>query len=549
MKPNIFISYCRREVGFVDDLASRLEKNGYKVWLDYHSLVPGRPWEEQIFEGLEDSDVVLLVVSKESITSENVYKEWDRFLDKKNRLILLIFENVDLTDYSKLSKYKWADLADYSKLESFEWVDFRGSYEKGLKELFSQLEKPVQEDQPPPKKGIKFPAVVWVAFFLSLIVMAFSLSAFWTLFLPWFLIPLPYRILKRNFNFTEVQTALILLPFCLFLGSLAAFDQDISDSLYNMAFESLLFVIPLIFILRSRSMQRWGKPVATRPVFANPYKPNVPNPKTVTFFIDYAVEDRLTAEDMTRVFEKYGHKQATDMASAEVILTLISDYKTDTDADTNKQVVFPVKLQPVDDDAISDTLKQIQWVDFSKGVRNLDAMAQLLPEPNRLLSALGIRPMSRQLVLPPVIMALRYFVLLLGIFSAGAVINYLLDFFDTGYDLAITGGILFGFILCLSLIGVLVFLMIKHVTARRGWFASVPKFIIGLAGLGALIYTQYVIDGIIYDSLDAEGQALGTSPAILYPIYVFLIGGLLMVAFSAIRWRDVRRWFPARARP
>ena len=110
-------------MGFIDDLTNRLEKEGFKVWLDYRTLVPGTPWKGQIDAGLNDSEVVLLVVSKASMTSKYVELEWRHFLDKKKRLILLIFEAVNLP----------------KELEAYEWVDFRGSYEKGLRELLSQL--------------------------------------------------------------------------------------------------------------------------------------------------------------------------------------------------------------------------------------------------------------------------------------------------------------------------------------------------------------------------------------------------------------------------
>ena len=96
MTKNIFISYSRREVGFVDDLVSRLEKQKYNVWLDYRTLFPGTPWKEQIQAGLEISDTVLLVVSKASLASEYVELEWRHFLETNKRVILVIFEAVDL---------------------------------------------------------------------------------------------------------------------------------------------------------------------------------------------------------------------------------------------------------------------------------------------------------------------------------------------------------------------------------------------------------------------------------------------------------------------
>ncbi len=41
MTENIFMSYSRRELGFVDDLVSKLEGEKYNVWLDYRALIPG----------------------------------------------------------------------------------------------------------------------------------------------------------------------------------------------------------------------------------------------------------------------------------------------------------------------------------------------------------------------------------------------------------------------------------------------------------------------------------------------------------------------------
>ena len=69
MKPNLFISYSRREVPFVDHLVDDLIKLDFNVWLDYRSLVPGTPWDEQIKQGIAESDVILLVVSKAAMDS------------------------------------------------------------------------------------------------------------------------------------------------------------------------------------------------------------------------------------------------------------------------------------------------------------------------------------------------------------------------------------------------------------------------------------------------------------------------------------------------
>lgn len=533
MKPNIFMSYSRREVGFVDDLTYRLEKEGFNVWLDYRTLVPGTPWKGQIDAGLNDADTVILVVSKESIASKYVELEWRHFLQLNKRLVLVIFEAVDLP----------------KELEKYEWVDFRGQYEKGLKELVTQLNQPMKEEHPVPETGFKIPLMVWLAFALSLIVAGYSFGGFWALFVPWFLIPLPYRIFKRNFNFTEVQTALIILPLVLMFSAEAAYDPDKSDSLYFAALNSIWFVAALVFVLRSAGMQRWGKPEATLPKFANPYKHENAKPKSVSFFVDHAAQDRVVADEMSQVFEKAGHTRAKDTASAQTVIALLSAFKTDTEANPEKQVIFPVLMQTVEP---SHKLSKIQWVDFRSGVRNLDAMAQMLPEPAKLLAALGIRPLGNQLVLPAVIMAMRYFVLLLGVFTAGAIMNYLGDFYDAGFDLVLedgqAGSILLGFAGNLLLLGALTYFLVRHLVARKGLFASARNFVIGLGGMGILVLTLSGVDTLVMDALYAMGEEPETSIAATFPLTMFFVGGIGLAIYMFIRRQDVRRWFPARVK-
>src|SRR6266508_1373060 len=530
MQPNIFMSYSRREVGFMDDLTHRLEKEGFKVWLDYRSLVPGTPWAGQINKGLDESEVILLVVSKESIASKYVELEWRRVLKETKRIILVIFEAVDLQ----------------KELERYEWVDFRGSYEAGIKELISQLGAPVQEEHPVPETGFKIPVMVWVAFALSIIVSLFSLGSLWTFFIPWLLLPLPYRILKRNFNFTMVQAALVFLPFALYITSWIVTNEDQGSVIEGFSYTSILFVIPLIFVLRSAAIQRWGKPEATMPRFANLYRPNNPNPKPISFFVDHAVQDRAVADELTQVLKKYGHPQASDIHSAEAVFVLASNFKKDTQADPQKQVVFPIILQTVD---VAPQISKVQWIDFRMGVRNLDAIAQLLPQPDKLLQALGVRPMGNTFLLPAVILYLVYFIAALAVFTFGLWLPYFYQYIDDILYTEGLGSILAGLAVSLIIFVVLCYFMVKGIVNRRGLFTSVWMVILAIIVLGVIIYWQDILNGDFLDAvgtLTNENDLRGFSAD--YPPYIYGIGTLGMLIFMAIRSRDVRLWFPAKAK-
>src|SRR5688500_11399123 len=141
---------------------------GYSLWLDYQSLVPARPWYEQIESWIDASDVVLLIVSKESLTSKNVEPEWKSAVNRKKRIVLAIFEAVPLPP----------------ELQSCEWVDFRSDYKSAFRQLAQIIEQPSSPQSPPPQAGFKAPPVFWISLFLSAIVLLGSIPAWWTLVLP-----------------------------------------------------------------------------------------------------------------------------------------------------------------------------------------------------------------------------------------------------------------------------------------------------------------------------------------------------------------------------
>ncbi len=518
MKPNVFMSYSRREVGFVDQLTNRLEGEGFHVWLDYRSLVPGSPWKDQIEKGLDESEVILLVVSKESIASKYVELEWRQVIQEEDkRIILAIFEAVDLPDV----------------LEKYEWVDFRGNFEAGIKELVGQLESPVEEEHPVPETGFKVPGVVWWAFFLSLATALMSLFSLWSLFIPFFLLPLPYRIFKRNFNISQVQAALWMLPLALLLTSLAA-DPVLAED-YDPALDIFLFSLPivpvLIALLRSKGMQRWGKPQASLVKFAGLYEPEIQQPEAVSFFIDHAPQDRRIADEMARIFEAYGHPQAADIASAQAVFALLSEFKTDTLAEPEQQTIFPVMVQTCEP---AEKLSKVQWIDFRRGVRNLDAMAKLLPQPAKLLKALGVRPMGEQLTLPPIIMGMYYFLTLLGIFILGSIFKSIWEFPE---NLIITA---VPVLIFLTLIGILLFFLTRALLNRKGRLAGFVNFSIALVVFGVLSFLQTFVP---LSMLPDENFSL----ADFYPVVAYTVGMTVMLIFLAFRYKDVRRWFPAKA--
>lgn len=525
MAQNIFISYSRREVSFVDELARHLEGNDWHVWLDYRSIVPGKSWKEQIYQGLQDSHIVLLVVSKASIASKNVEMEWQPVLQEKDkRIILVIFEPVDLPP----------------ELEKYEWVDFRGNYEKALEELKRQLRQPEQEEHPVPETGFKVPLVVWASFFLAIFISVLSLGALWTLFIPFLLLPLPIQIMRRSFQYLPVQASLIMLPFALYLTSSFSVDFDVIDALELLTWISIPFVLAMVLLLRSKGMQRWGKPEAVSPVTASRVQMELPMPAPIKFFVDHAPQDGKIAEAIRNEFTSAGHQEVKQASSAAAVFTLISRFKNDSAVDCEKHVVYPVIVQS--NANVSRQIARIQWLDFRTGVRNLGAAARLLPEPLKLLQAICIRPMGNQIVMPAPILYLTYYIAFLAIVCIGSWLPYFLQYFD---ELLIDSGfdtVYVQLTISLVLFGVISYLMGKHLVQRQGFFSSLLGLVVGMLLLGGILFWQVRVDELVFELLEITEDFRGISS--LYPRATYIAGNLIMAVYLWFKRRDLLYWLP-----
>jgi hypothetical protein len=383
---------------------------------------------------------------------------------------------------------------------------------------------------------------VWVAFVLSIITAAMSIGAAWTLFIPFFLLALPFRIFKRDFHYLFVEASLFMLPISLYLTSLFTASDNTANITDYLSMMSIPFVLALWLVLRSAGMQRWGKPEALRPAAKHRDMPEYPQLKPVPFFIEYAPQDRVIAAELSETLKSHGHPEAKDANSAQAVFALISTFKGDSEVDCEKHVVYPVILQS--NDKVSRQVSRVQWLDFRLGVRKLDSVAKFLSEPEILLRALCIRPMGNQLVLPPTILYLGYFILLLAVICIGSwfpyILQYLPDVMENQNLIAPMVTLVFSFVL----FGVIAFLMERQLITRKGLAASLVGLLVGMLLLGAIIYWQTLIDSSVLDILNLEQDTLGYSS--YYPTWFYLIGNLLMAIYLFFNRADLKRWFPAR---
>jgi len=93
--PDIFISYSRDDFEKISHLFQWLNDHGYSVWWD-KEIVGGSHWNQEIVEALDNSKILILVISKSSLNSNHVRKEV-QIADEDGKYILPVaLENLSL---------------------------------------------------------------------------------------------------------------------------------------------------------------------------------------------------------------------------------------------------------------------------------------------------------------------------------------------------------------------------------------------------------------------------------------------------------------------
>ncbi len=88
----IFISYSRKDEAFARQLTTSLCLLGAEVWIDLEDIPLGVKWSTAIQEGLNASEVMIVILSPDSMASSNVEDEWQYFLDQKKPVVPVLYK-------------------------------------------------------------------------------------------------------------------------------------------------------------------------------------------------------------------------------------------------------------------------------------------------------------------------------------------------------------------------------------------------------------------------------------------------------------------------
>lgn len=112
----VFLSHSLPDKDRVRELYHRLEKDGFRPWLDEEELLPGQNWKQEIEQAIRDADVVLVFVSRQALSRSGFFHREIRYalevaLEQPEDRIFLIPVKIDKCDVPpSLRQWQWSEL-------------------------------------------------------------------------------------------------------------------------------------------------------------------------------------------------------------------------------------------------------------------------------------------------------------------------------------------------------------------------------------------------------------------------------------------------------
>ena len=114
MGNHIFISHSSSDAKQAEALCGYLEKRNKKCFIAPRDIRSGHEYAEELLDGIDNSYVVILMLSEKSNTSPHVLREIERAISKNIPVIVYKMENVTLSKSLEyfLMTHQWMDAKD-----------------------------------------------------------------------------------------------------------------------------------------------------------------------------------------------------------------------------------------------------------------------------------------------------------------------------------------------------------------------------------------------------------------------------------------------------
>ena len=125
MAYKVFISHSTSDIGLVTSLAHLLQKFGIDVFVANWYLSPGESLDKKVFDQIESSDCVVVLLTRNGIRSNWVQQEIGYSMQKNRPVIPIVEQGVDRSELAALQGKEYIEYDPYqpqsalTKLSSF----------------------------------------------------------------------------------------------------------------------------------------------------------------------------------------------------------------------------------------------------------------------------------------------------------------------------------------------------------------------------------------------------------------------------------------------
>jgi len=134
----VFVSYSRVDQTFTTRLVKDLTKRGINIWFDQRNIKTGQRWDSTIQSALEGCTAFLIVLSPNSVKSENVLDELAFALEEGKPIIPVLYQDCSVP----------------LRLRRVQHIDLRSDYKTNFGKIFTSLSQ--QQSITQSKKTEKF---------------------------------------------------------------------------------------------------------------------------------------------------------------------------------------------------------------------------------------------------------------------------------------------------------------------------------------------------------------------------------------------------------
>src|SRR3990172_1527691 len=111
MAHDVFISYSTEDKPTADAVCATLEANRMRCWVAPRDVLPGEDYAESLVRAINESRLMVLVLSSKSNDSPHVMREVERAANRRLPIIPLRIEDVKLSGSMEffISRTHWLD--------------------------------------------------------------------------------------------------------------------------------------------------------------------------------------------------------------------------------------------------------------------------------------------------------------------------------------------------------------------------------------------------------------------------------------------------------